>query len=294
MNWIKTALGNSAFVLLRRIKNQYKRNQQSKLKVLNQKEFEGILIDDIGITSGDTLLIHSSLDKINLSFSPFEALNIIQEIIGTNGTVAFPTYPLGYSYDFLKQNKIFNQKLTPSSTGILSEVARRHKNAFRSLHPTKSVSAIGLNAEEITNTHHLSPYPYDSNSPYFKIYKYNAKIIGLGIKSTYLSCVHTVDDTYKNDFIVDVYHKQLFEARCITKNKEEIIVKTYAHDMNKMIFNLPQFFDNHIDNSTCKDFKVFGYNFFKADARKLYDEMIDLYETKKLTIYPKSIYKRML
>ena len=292
MSIINTFKKSSAFVFLRKLKNQYQRNRQSFLKTLNQNEFESILINELNINSGDTLFIHSSLDKINLSFSPFDALNIILDIVGTNGTILFPTYPLGYSYNFLKQNQVFNQKLTPSSTGILSEVARRHKNAKRSLHPTKSVVAIGKNAEELTNTHHLSPFPYDKNSPYFKLYNYNSKIIGIGVKTTYLSCVHTVDDTYKNDFIVEVYHNELFNARCINYNKEEVIVPTYAHNMKMMKFNLPNYFNKYIDKNICSDLSVDGYNFFKADAKKLFDKMINLYENENITIYPKNIYKR--
>ncbi|MGZ8889703.1 MAG: AAC(3) family N-acetyltransferase, partial [Halobacteriota archaeon] len=40
---------------------------------------------------------------------------------------------------------------------------------MRSLHPTKSVCGIGSLADEITATHHLSPYPYDECSPYYKL-----------------------------------------------------------------------------------------------------------------------------
>ena len=239
MSIINTFKKSLAFVFLRKLKNQYQRNRQSFLKTLNQNEFESILINELNINSGDTLFIHSSLDKINLSFSPFDALNIILDIVGTNGTILFPTYPLGYSYNFLKQNQVFNK-----------------------------------------------------NSPYFKLYNYNSKIIGIGVKTTYLSCVHTVDDTYKNDFIVEVYHNELFNARCINYNKEEVIVPTYAHNMKMMKFNLPNYFNKYIDKNICSDLSVDGYNFFKADAKKLFDKMINLYENENITIYPKNIYKR--
>lgn len=265
--------------------------KQSKLHTFNMNEFEALLVNDLGVKFGDTLFIHSSLDKLNLNFSPYEILNILLNIVGNEGTIIFPTYPLGYSYDFLKQKKVFNQKTTPSATGILSELARRHKDAFRSLHPTKSVTAIGKNAEEITSSHHISPYPYDVNSPYQKIYKFDARIIGLGIKTTYLSCVHTVDDTYKNDFAVEVYHKQLFNSICVNSDGMEVIIKTWAHDMNKMVFNLPRFFGKYVDKSICSDSKIMGYDFFRADAFKLYQNMIELYENDKTTIYPRKLYR---
>ncbi len=265
--------------------------KQSKLHTFNVYEFEALLVNDLGIKNGDTIFIHSSLDNLNLNFSPYEILIMLLNLVGTEGTIVFPTYPIGYSYDFLKQKKVFNLKTTPSATGILSELARRHKDALRSLHPTKSVTAIGKNAEEITSSHHLSPYPYDATSPYQKIYKFEAKIIGLGIKTTYLSCVHTVDDTYKNDFPVEVYHKQLFDSLCVNSDCMEVIVKTWAHDMNKMVFNLPHFFGKYVDKSICSDLKIMGYDFFRADAFKLYINMIELYESDNITIYPKKLYR---
>jgi aminoglycoside 3-N-acetyltransferase len=276
---------------LKKIVKGYQKYCQSKLHSFDEKEFRDLLINVLGIKSSDTVFIHSSLDKINLNFSPFVVLKMLIDIVGPDGTIVFPTYPMGYSYDFLKQGKVFNQKSTPSATGILSEIARRHKDAYRSLHPTKSVVAIGKNAEEITSTHHLSPYPYDTNSPYQKIYQYNAKIIGLGIKSTYLSCVHTVDDSYKEDFVVEVYHKQLFESVCVNSSGNKVIVKTKAHDMDKMVFNLPHFFGKYVDKSICSDLKIMGYNFFSADAYQLFKRMIDLYESENITIYPKRLYK---
>ena len=279
---------------IKRIIRNYRQFKIKSLKQLSGRDFEDILINDLDVKSGDTLFIHSSIDNLNLSCSPFDLLNIILDSVGSNGTIVFPTYPQGYSYNFLKSNKTFDQKKTPSSTGILSEVARRHKKAFRSLHPTKSVVAIGYHAEDITKSHHLSSYPYDIQSPYYKIYNYDSKILGIGIKSTYLSCVHTVDDTYKKDFIVDVYHKQLFDAICVNSNGDKLIVRTYAHDMNKMKFNLPKYFKKYIDYEICSDLKIGGYDFFKADAKNLYNSMINLYETDKTTIYPKSLYRKEL
>jgi len=277
---------------LKKIIRNYRHYKKLGLKKLTKIDFENILINDLAIKSGDTVFIHSSIDSLNIDGSPFELLNILIDTVGNDGTIIFPTYPNGYSYNYLKSNKIFNQLTTPSSTGILSEIGRRHKNAYRSLHPTKSVVAIGKNAKEITNSHSESYYPYDFQSPYYKIYKYNSKIIGLGIKSTYLSCVHTVDDTYKKDFIVEIYHKQLFESVCVNIEGKKVVVKTYAHDMNKMKFNLPKFFKKYIDKSICIDLNIYGYDFFKADAKKLYENMINLYETEKITIYPKSLYRK--
>jgi len=263
----------------------------NNLPKLTEKAFVDILEHKLSISKGDVLFVHSSLGMMNLAFSQFKVLNILLDCVGDSGTLIFPTYPKGYSYDFIKSGKIFDINKTPSNTGLLSELARRHKSAIRSLHPTKSVVAIGKNAEEITNSHHLSPYPYDINSPYYKILNYNTKIIGIGVNSTYLSCVHNIDDYLKDDFPVNVYHNEIFEAKCVNSSGETQVVRTYAHNMRKMGFNLPKYFKRYVPTTICKDIIVDGMPFFKAEAKPLFDLMLSLAADKNITIYPRINYK---
>ncbi len=170
--------------------------------------------------------------------------------------------------------------------GILSELARRHPDAQRSLHPTKSVVAIGKHARELTEGHEGCVYPYDAESPYFKINKYKGKIIGIGVATTNLSCVHCADDFLKDDFPVQPYHDQLFNAKCLDAANNEVIVKTYAHDMNKMGFNIPVFVKKHVRNDICEDKLIEGVHFFRADAQSLFDALVKLARQRK-TIYSK-------
>lgn len=222
---------------------------------------------------------------MNLDFPSYKIINILLNIVGESGTILFPTYPKLNSYLTLKRGEIFDIRKSLSYTGILSEYARRHSHALRSLHPTKSVVAIGPLAKELTDGHENSPYPYDIDSPYFKLTKYNAKIIGIGVKTTYLSAVHTVDDTMRDIFPLNPYHKQLFEAQCINYNNDKVIVKTYAHNMKYMNFDLPDFFKKNVPKEICEDINIDGMNFFRADAKPMYDYMVNLLKEKKITIY---------
>jgi aminoglycoside 3-N-acetyltransferase len=274
------------------IKNFIKRKRQEKLKALisslpklSEENFRNIIIDKLGLKNGDIICIHSSVDRLNLDFPSYKIINILLEIVGESGTILFPTYPKLNSYLTLKNGEIFNIKRSPSFTGILSEYARRHSRAIRSLHPTKSVVAIGPLTKELTDGHENSPYPYDTCSPYYKLREYNAKIIGIGVKTTYLSAVHTVDDTMRDIFPLNPYHKELFEAECINYSGDKIIVKTYAHYMKYMNFDLPDFFKKNVPKEICEDINIDGMSFFRADAKPMYDYMVNLLKEKKITIY---------
>ena len=256
---------------------------------LSETQLSNIFVDALGLRKGDTVFVHSSIDQLNLGFPFYRVLPLMEDQVGARGTLLFPTYPLLSSYEFLRRGEVFDIKKSPSYTGILSEVARRQANSVRSLHPTKSVCAIGAAAEELTCDHQKSPYPYDSCSPYYRITDFGGKIVGLGVSTANLSFVHCVDDALKEDFPVHPYHAQLFAATCINAAGTKVIVETYAHDLTKMNHNIPRFMKTHVSSDACVDLNLNGMKFFRADARRLFDEMSNLAATGK-TIYPRSVY----
>ena len=238
---------------------------------LSETQLVNIFVNALGLCKGDTVFVHSSIDQLNLGFPFYRVLSLMEDLVGAEGTLLFPTYPRLSSYEFLRRGEVFDIKKTPSYTGILSEVARRQANAVRSLHPTKSVCAIGAAAEELTRDHQKSPYPYDSCSPYYRITEFGGKIVGLGVSTANLSFVHCVDDALKDDFPVQPYHAQLFAATCINGAGNKVIVETYAHDLRKMNHNIPRFMKTHVSSDACVDLNLNGMKFFRADARRLFD-----------------------
>jgi aminoglycoside 3-N-acetyltransferase len=276
-----------------RAKKRLNRARVSRLPILSEDAFENILVNDLGLLSGDIVYIHSSVDQLNLGFPFYRILPLIQNVIGSDGTILFPTYPNRSpvsSYDYLKQGHVFDVRRTPSFTGLLTELARRQRNAIRSLHPTKSVCAIGPLAHALTVTHQQSPYPYDKCSPYHKLVDYDAKIIGVGVHTTYLSFVYCIDDALKGRSPVQTYCSEIFAAKCINYQGTEEIVETYAHDMRRVVHDIPRFIKQHIPEDICADLTIQGMKFFRAKASPLFKTMLSL-ARQGVTVYPKSVYK---
>ena len=281
----------SAVDSLRRAKHRRERRRVVSLPSLTEQNFREILTDQLGLRAGDLVYVHSGMDGLNLNFPFYRILSLIQEAIGARGTVLFPTYPNQRisSYEYLKQGNVFDVRRTPSYTGILTEFARRQRDAVRSLHPTKSVCAIGPGAKEITATHHLSPYPYDICSPYYKLIEGGGKIIGLGTTTNYLSFVYCVDDAFKERFPVRVYHDKVFPAPCINYDSERVIVRTYAHDMSRVVHpDMPTFMETFVSEEACRDLNIYGMKFFRANAPRLFAEMLELAKRDIIT-YPRSV-----
>ena len=289
----KTILPARAFDSLRHAKWERERRRVASLPPLTETDFKSILVDDLNLAAGDLVYVHSGMDGLNLSFPFYRILFLIQSVIGPRGTVVFPTYPNHRisSYEWLQQGNVFDVRRTPSYTGILTEFARRQRKAIRSLHPTKSVCAIGPAAPELTSTHQLSPYPYDAGSPYYKLIAGGGKIIGLGATTNYISFGYCVDDAFKEKFPVRVYHDQLFAAPCINYEGERVMVKTYAHDMTTTVHpDMPQWMRTYVSESACRDLQVRGMKFFRADAPKLFAEMMELAK-RDIIAYPRSVRK---
>ena len=281
----------SAVDSLRRAKHRRERRRIVSLPSLTEQNFREILTDQLGLRAGDLVYVHSGMDGLNLNFPFYRILSLIQEAIGPGGTVLFPTYPNQRisSYEYLKQGNVFDVRRTPSYTGILTEFARRQRDAVRSFHPTKSVCAIGPGAKEITATHHLSPYPYDICSPYYKLIEGGGKIIGLGTTTNYLSFVYCVDDAFKERFPVRVYHDKVFPAPCINYDSERVIVRTYAHDMSRVVHpDMPTFMKAFVSEEACRDLNIYGMKFFRANAPRLFAEMMELAKRDIIT-YPRSV-----
>jgi aminoglycoside 3-N-acetyltransferase len=275
----------------RRLYQSRLRARVRALPALTEDLFNKILLNDLELKNGDVVFIHSSIDHLHLDFPFYRILYLLQKVVGDQGTILIPTYPKLLSYEYLLNGETFDIRNTHSYTGILSEFARKQKNAVRSLHPTKSVCAIGRYARELTNTHQESAFPYDYCSPYYKIAEYAAKVIGLGVTTKNLSFVHCTDDALKDKFPIRPYHERLFRAKCVNYNGQAETVNTYAHNMKIMDHNIPLYIQRYIPEAIAQDLTLHGMIFFKARAKDLFDAMLDLAK-KNVTIYPRQAYKR--
>jgi aminoglycoside 3-N-acetyltransferase len=285
----KRVLPPRAIAFVQRAERRMQEDRLASLAPLHEGDFLHILTDVLGLEEGETVFLHSSVDQLHLAFPFGRVLSLLQRVVGDKGTLLLPTAPRGSSFGFLASGMVFDVRKTPSFTGMLTELARRQRNALRSFHPTKSVCAIGARARELTKDHQWSPYPYDRCSPYYKITECGGKIVGLGVSTRSLSFVHCVDDALKQDFPVRPYHDRLFEAKCISYDGELEVVKTYAHDMNKMIHNVPRFIRRYISPEVCEDLELNGRQFFRAHAAPLFESMLALARV-GVTIYPRSVY----
>lgn len=273
---VKNIVGEKIFAKIRSFGYRWSKRLHTPF---TEESFKNFLTYELGIKEGDSIFIHSSVDKLNFSFPVHNIISLLQEIVGEQGTILFPCWHFTErAEDYLiREDSLFNVKRSPSVMGLLPELARRNKNAQRSLHPTSSVVAIGSKAHEMIKDHHSSQYPCDSHSPFYKIMHYNGKIIGLGEKPEHsMSFVHCVEDEMKEKFPVKTRTDEVYKSKVIDYDGSELFVKTRAAHKNIQKRNVKRYLDRYVNSDECKTLRKNGSWFFVADAGKLYQKMENL------------------
>jgi aminoglycoside 3-N-acetyltransferase len=160
----------------------------------------------LGLASGDTVLVHSSLSSIGYVVGGAPALVAsMLNVIGAHGTLVVPTHSGELSdpgkwvnppvpetwWPVLRENMpAFDPALTPTRMmGIIPEVVRHLPDALRSAHPALSFCAVGPNAEFITSGHGLA-FGFDEFSPLARLYELNARVLLLGVDHDRNTSIH--------------------------------------------------------------------------------------------------------
>lgn len=152
---------------------------------------------EMGVSDGQTILIHSSLINIaGLENCPprlmaSEIYNILRRVVGVAGTIVVPCF----NFDFCI-GKSFDALSTPSTAmGAFSEFVRCFEGAIRSKHPMQSVAAIGPYATEICSSD--TPSSFSKDGPFSKLLGLNAYGLLLGAPMQSFSMVHLIEERYR-------------------------------------------------------------------------------------------------
>lgn len=124
-------------------------------------------LERMGVQSGDSVIVHSSLSRLGLvDGRAATVVEAIRQLLGTDGTVVVPTIQLRVSArEHFASDPAFHVCITPSVMGAISESVRTLPDAYRSMHPTHSVAAVGKHAQYLTQDHHKSELPFGPYSP---------------------------------------------------------------------------------------------------------------------------------
>lgn len=283
-------LPQSLINLYKKIKKNKRSSEREKLISENKIVTRSQVVDtlkSIGVKEGDVVMLHSSLSKLGyVEDGATTIINSFLTVIKKSGTLVMPSFPaMGFNYDYLKTNPLFDVKNTPSKMGIITENFRKMQYAKRSLHPTDSVCAFGRRADEITKTHYNQITPYNQNSPFYKLVELNAKIVLLGVDLDSLTNFHTLEDAIEN-FKFPVYHSTEFKTQLIDENGvlQTMLTKVHNPEYSKKR-QCNAFIKPFIDAGLMKSFTLGLATCYIIEANHLHNWMLDNYKSKGITLY---------
>ncbi len=172
-------------------------------------------LKNLGLKMNDTVLVHSSLNKIGpVVGGPVAIIKSIENTITDRGTLVMPTFtehlcdPIEFNHytqeenQFIRQNMpIYYKDLTPVDkvNGFLTEVFRKQDGVLRSDHPHLSFAAWGNQKEYIIKNHELN-YALGELSPLGKLYSLDAKVLLLGSPFDACTALHLSEYSIKTLF----------------------------------------------------------------------------------------------
>ncbi|MBF0339973.1 MAG: AAC(3) family N-acetyltransferase [Magnetococcales bacterium] len=167
----------------------------------------------LGIHSGDTLLVHSSLDRLECFTGKIsELIVVLQEAVGSEGLLLMPTLPFsGTALEWVRSGNRFDATTTPSRSGLLTELFRRSRGVIRSIHPTHPVAAWGRQAQAFCRDHPACATPCGHGSPYANLLEANGKILLLGAGIESLTFFHAAEEILESRLPRSPFTQERFE-----------------------------------------------------------------------------------
>lgn len=198
----------------------------------------------LGITNGDTLLVHTSLSSIGfVSGGAQTIIDVLRETLGDDGTVVMPSQnanlmaPMYWEYppvnaewwdDIMNDTAPYNKEITPTSgMGQVAELFRTLPSVMRSDHPLYSFTAYGKHAQHILSEQSLN-YSFSATSPLGKLYALeDAKVLLIGVDFEANTALHLAE--------YDLGRQPMIRQAPIEKNGEKLWVD--IEDINLNIYD---------------------------------------------------------
>ncbi len=162
-------------------------------------------LSDLGLKSGMTVMVHSSLGKIGWTIGgSVTVIHALLDAIAPEGTLVMPAASRSVSDPSCWSDKrvkadwhetirahlpVFDPITTPTTMGAIPEAFRTYPGTLRSNHPMASVCANGRLAGEITKEHSIE-FCEGRGTPFEKLYNLDTHTLLLGVGFNRCTSLH--------------------------------------------------------------------------------------------------------
>lgn len=273
------------------------RKKEKQRKVIQEQaaKGEGLTRDQLiqelqncGIKSGDSVLVHSSFSKIGFVVGgPQTLIDGLVSVIGPTGNLLMPSSPnAGYQLDYIRNKKVFDVQNDPSKMGAVTECFRMLPGVKRSESPTEPVCCLGPKADWFTDGHLGELTPYTKNSPFARLAEAKGKILYIGVTLDNAgTSLHVLED-FMEDFKFPVYYPEVFHVSVKRMDGSMVPVSVKVHNPEQSAKRkcdelLPLFESKGV----MKRSNIGKAGTLVFDASKMLEVMLEEYRERGITMY---------
>jgi aspartate racemase len=184
----------------------------------------------MGITAGDTLLMHSAFHVLNgFDGTPDQVIDCVLRLIGESGNLAMVSLPYTRSTStYLQVGTPFDVQHTMSAMGVITEMFRHRPGVVRSLNPAHPIVACGPAAAWLIADHEHTLYSCGKGSPFEKLVHVQAKALFFDVSLRKMTFFHHLEDLFQDTLPVNLYEATPIESMVIDASGKRQTVKTYV------------------------------------------------------------------
>lgn len=233
-----------------------------------------------GIKKGDVLLVSSGVSKFIKNFcEQYEIdysrkntniilgyfINTLQNLIGKQGTLLFPTY----NWEWCRGKRFIYEK-TLGATGYLGNYCLTRDDFQRTQHPIYSFAVWGKYKDYLISLDNIDSWGVDS--PFAFLYKYNAKNLFINCDAFY-TFKHFVEQCVGVKYRYQKFFKSIYEINGMESTREYAM---YVRDLSLNIeSDGPATIRLLFQKKACKYFDLFFTKCGIIDMRFSYEIIKD-------------------
>lgn len=185
----------------------------------------------LGVKEGDAVMVHSAFgEEYGFRGSLRELIDAFLTAIGRNGSLLMVSMPYaGSALEYLRSDRTFDVRKTPSAMGLVTEAFRRMSAVKRSANPMHPVLACGSEAEFFVAGHEFCEYSCGPATPFEKLLQRNGKVLFFNTQLTHFTFFHYLEHRAREKLPVVLYHEPAFDASVVDATGMSIKVRVYAY-----------------------------------------------------------------
>jgi aminoglycoside 3-N-acetyltransferase len=193
------------------------------------------LLERFGVRRDAVLIVHSAIGI--LSRQGYRAEAMIEALLQhlADGNLFMPSMTWR---TVSRENPFWDEMMTPSHTGVMTEIFRTRYAIARSIHPTHSVAGWGPAAPMLLSRHQVGTTPVSNNSPYGLMRDYEAYVLMIGVGLECCTAIHLPEEVIDVDFYVRPPDQaELYQCR----DRKGVVHPVWTRRHPRLDRNFPQF-----------------------------------------------------